>query len=355
MDSTIEIQGRQLKLSNLEKVLYPSAGFSKQQIIDYYVRIAPAMLPHLKDRPLTRKRYPNGVDQEFFYEKNAPQHRPDWVKTVPIWSEGNRRMVHYILANDLPTLVWLANLAAIELHPSLSLADDVSRPTMMVFDLDPGPPANIVQCCQVGVWLREIFDHFGLQSFPKTSGSKGLQIYVPLNTPTSYEETKPFAHALAQLLEHEHAGEVVSDMKKKMRTGKVFVDWSQNDEHKTTIAVYSLRARERPTVSTPVTWDEVEQCLKKKDAGLLVFEAGQTIKRVEKMGDLFAPLLKLKQRLPDLRKLAQAPGEEQAGISLAAEADENAEPSKTSRRSVVKKVAKKASSRPRVHKARRKI
>ncbi len=305
MDSTIEIQGRHLKLSNLEKVLYPAAGFTKQQIIDYYVRIAPAMLPHLQDRPLTRKRYPNGVDQEFFYEKNAPQHRPDWVKTVPIWSEGNRRTVHYILANDLPTLVWLANLAAIELHPSLSLAKDVSTPTMMVFDLDPGPPANIVQCCRVGMWLREIFEHFGLQSFPKTSGSKGLQIYVPLNTPTNYHETKTFSHALAQLLEHEHPEMVVSDMKKQVRTGKVLVDWSQNDEHKTTVAVYSLRARERPTVSTPATWEEVEQTLKKKDAGLLVFEAGQTVKRFEKMGDLFAPLLTLKQRLPDLKKIMQ--------------------------------------------------
>ncbi|HVI10862.1 MAG TPA: non-homologous end-joining DNA ligase [Candidatus Binatia bacterium] len=300
MDSMVEIQGRQLKLSNLEKVLYPAAGFTKQQIIDYYVRIAPAMIPHLKGRPLTRKRYPNGVDEPFFYEKNAPQHRPDWVKTAPIWSEGNRRTAHYILADDLPTLVWLANLAAIELHPSLSLAQDISCPTMMVFDLDPGPPANIVQCCQVGFWLREIFEHFGLQSFPKTSGSKGLQIYVPLNTPTNYKSTKNFSHALAQLLEHEHADLVVSDMKKKIRTNKVLVDWSQNDEHKTTVAVYSLRARERPTVSTPVTWEEVERAFKKKDANLLVFEAPQVVKRFEKSGDLFAPLLELKQKLPEL-------------------------------------------------------
>ena len=214
MDSTIEVQGRQLKLSNLEKVLYPAAGFTKQQIIDYYVRIAPAMLPHLQGRALTRKRYPNGVDAEYFYEKNAPQHRPDWVKTAPIWSEGNHRTVHYILANDLATLVWLANLAAIELHPSLALAKDITCPTMMVFDLDPGPPANIVQCCQVAFWLREIFEKFGLKSFPKTSGSKGLQVYVPLNTPTTYDETKSFRPALAQLLEHEHPQMVVSDMKK---------------------------------------------------------------------------------------------------------------------------------------------
>src|SRR5216684_1283011 len=283
MDSSVEVQGKQLKLSNLDKVLYPAAGFTKQQIIDYYVRIAPAMLPHLAGRALTRKRYPNGVDEEFFYEKNAPQHRPDWVKTVPIWSESNRRTVHYILANDLPTLVWLANLAAIELHPSLSLAKDIDTPTMMVFDLDPGQPANILQCAQVGIWLREIFEHFGLQSFPKTSGSKGLQIYVPLNTPISYAVTKQFAHALAKLLENEHKDLVVSDMKKQLRVGKVLVDWSQNDEHKTTISVYSLRARERPTVSTPVKWEEVEHALKKKDASLLVFEAGKVIERVEKM------------------------------------------------------------------------
>jgi bifunctional non-homologous end joining protein LigD len=332
MDSAIEVQGRQLKLSNLEKILYPAAGFTKQQVIDYYIRIAPAMLPHLHERPLTRKRYPNGVDEEFFYEKNAPQHRPDWVKTVPIWSGSNRRTVHYILADDLPTLVWLANLAAIELHPSLSLAKDVTCPTMMVFDLDPGLPANIVQCCQVGMWLREIFEHFNLQSFAKTSGSKGLQIYVPLNTPTSYDKTKLFAHALAQVLEHDHPEMVVSDMKKTVRTGKVLVDWSQNDEHKTTIAVYSLRARERPTVSTPVTWNEVEHALKKKDANLLVFEAAQTVKRVEKMGDLFAPLLTLKQSLPDLKKsvspnaaLAEEP------ISIAAQAEALSKSSRTPR------------------------
>jgi bifunctional non-homologous end joining protein LigD len=336
MDSTIEVQGKQLKLSNLDKVLYPATGFTKQQIIDYYVRIAPAMLPHLAGRALTRKRYPNGVDEEFFYEKNAPQHRPDWVKTAPIWSEGNHRTVHYILANDLPTLVWLANLAAIELHPSLALAKDITCPTMMVFDLDPGPPANIVQCCQVGLWLREVFDHFGLQSFPKTSGSKGLQIYVPLNTPTKYEATKTFAHALAQLLEHDHREMVVSDLKKSIRTGKVFVDWSQNDEHKTTIAVYSLRAREHPTVSTPVTWEEVQRTLKKKDANLLVFEASQTVSRVEKMGDLFAPVLELKQRLPDLKAVAVTAAETETPISIAAQTEAEEEPKKTHHRAARK-------------------
>jgi bifunctional non-homologous end joining protein LigD len=326
-DSVIEIQGKTLTLTNLDKVLYPATGFAKRQVIDYYARIAPVLLPHLKGRALTLKRYPNGVDSEFFYEKNAPKHRPDWVKTAPVWSGGNNRTMHYVEAADLPTLIWLANLAAIELHPSLALAKDVSCPTMMVFDLDPGPPANIVQCCQVAFWLRDIFEHFNLQSFPKTSGSKGLQIYVPLNTRTSYDVTKPFARALAQLLEQDHPDAVVSDMKKSIRTGKVFVDWSQNDEHKTTVAVYSLRARDRPTVSTPVKWEEVERAFKKKHAGLLVFEAPQVVARAEKMGDLFEPVLKLKQKLPDVKGLlagvdeAAAKASEPERIDLAAQAE----------------------------------
>lgn len=321
IDSTVEIQGRDLKITNLEKVLYPAAGFTKKDVIDYYARIAPAMIPHLAGRALTRKRYPDGVDGEPFFEKNAPMHKPDWVKVAPIWSGRNRRTINYILADDLATLVWLANLAALELHPSLALAEDITCPTEMVFDLDPGPPANIVQCCQVGLWLREIFDHFGLQSFPKTSGSKGLQIYVPLNTLTTYDATKLFSHALAQLLEHEHKDLVLSEMSKQARTGKVFVDWSQNDEHKTTIAVYSLRARERPTVSTPVSWGEVEKALKKKDASLLVFEAAQVIARVEKLGDLFEPMLELKQKLPDPKKAGAAPAVP-APIEIAAQAEE---------------------------------
>jgi bifunctional non-homologous end joining protein LigD len=322
-DSTVvEIQEKRLTLSNLEKVLYPAAKFTKGQVIDYYARIAPVLVPHLAGRPLTLKRYPNGVDSQFFFEKNATKHRPDWVKTAPIWSEGNNRDVNYILANDLATLVWVANLAGIELHPSLSKAKNIDSPTMMVFDLDPGLPANIVQCCQVAFWLREIFERFGLQSFPKTSGSKGLQIYVPLNSPISYDETKPFAHALARLLEDEHRELVVSDMKKALRTGKVLVDWSQNDEHKTTIAVYSLRARERPTVSTPVSWDEVEQAFKKKDAELLRFEAEQVLKRVEKIGDLFAPVLELKQKLPKLAGIQEAKAKAiKGGLELAAHAE----------------------------------
>ncbi len=304
---TIEIDGKHLKLTNLDKVLYPAAGLTKGQIIDYYARIAPAFIPHLTGRALTLKRYPEGVDHQYFFEKNATQYRPEWVKTAPIWSEGNRRNVNYILCNDLPTLIWVANLASIELHPSLAHAKKIESPTILAFDLDPGPPANIVQCCQVGLWLREIFDHFGLQSFPKTSGSKGLQVYVPLNTPTDYEVTKSFANALARLLENDHKDLVVSDMKKQLRVGKVFVDWSQNDEHKTTISVYSLRARERPTVSTPVKWEEVEQALKKKDADSLVFEASAVLERVQKMGDLFEPVQTLKQKLPKLSGIEESP------------------------------------------------
>jgi bifunctional non-homologous end joining protein LigD len=318
---SVEIEGKHLKLTNLEKVLYPATGFTKGQVIDYYARIAPVLVPQFAARPLTLKRYPEGVDKQYFFEKNATQYRPDWVKTAPIWSEGNHRNVNYILANDLATLIWVANLASIELHPSLSLAKNIMSPTVIAFDLDPGPPANIVQCCQVGLWLREIFEHFGLQSFPKTSGSKGLQIYVPLNTPTSYDNTKPFAHALARLLETDHKELVVSDMKKELRVGKVLVDWSQNDEHKTTIGVYSLRAREHPTVSTPVKWEEVELALKKKDAGLLVFEAPQVLERVAKMGDLFEPVLKLKQKLPKLPGVGKKQPGPTAELEIAAQAE----------------------------------
>jgi len=302
----IEVQGRRLQLSNLEKVLYPAAGFAKGQVIDYYVRIAPVLLPHLKDRPLTMKRYPEGVTGMHFYEKNAPSHRPDWVQVAPVWSPGNDRMVNYILAQDLPTLVWLANLADLELHTSLSKHQDMTRPTMLVFDLDPGAPANIVECCRVGMWVRAIFEELGMKCWAKTSGSKGLQVYVPLNSPATYEQTKPFARAVARLLEKHRPDFVVSDMKKALRVGKIFVDWSQNDDYKTTICVYSLRAKERPTVSTPVKWEETEATLNQGDARLLVFDSQQVLARAEKMGDLFEPVLKLKQRLPPLEKLEKA-------------------------------------------------
>jgi bifunctional non-homologous end joining protein LigD len=347
--SVVEIEGKRLSLTNLDKVLYPATGFTKGQVIDYYARIAPVLMPHLAGRPLTLKRYPEGVDKEYFFEKNATKHRPDWVKTAPIWSDGNQRNINYILCSDLATLVWIANLASIELHPSLSLAKDIASPRSMVFDLDPGAPADMVQCCQVGMWLREIFEHFGLRSFPKTSGSKGLQIYVPLNTPTSYEATKTFAHALARLLENEHRELVVSDMKKQLRVGKVLVDWSQNDEHKTTISIYSLRAREHPTVSTPLKWEEVEQALKKKDAALLVFEAGQVLDRVGKMGDLSEPILTLKQKLPKLAGIAAGEAAvKEEGLELAAQAEDTAVKK-------VKQSAKPAPRRPAAKKKGRKV
>jgi bifunctional non-homologous end joining protein LigD len=294
----VEVEGRRLKLSNLEKILYPAVGFTKGAVIDYYTRVAPVLLPHLCGRPLTLKRYPDGVDGEFFYEKQCPSHRPDWVRTAPVKTNG--KTIDFCLANDLPTLVWTSNLADLELHTSLSLAKDVDRPTMMVFDLDPGAPAAILESVRVGLWLREVLDELGLKSFPKTSGSKGFQVYVPLNTPVTYEQTKPFAHALAKLLENQHPELVVSKMKKELRKGKVLVDWSQNDDFKTTICVYSLRARERPTVSTPVDWEEARSALDSEKPERLVFESETVLERVERLGDLFEPVLKLKQRLPKL-------------------------------------------------------
>src|SRR5438874_3477353 len=292
------VEGKKLAVSNLNKVLYPKAGFTKGQVIDYHIRIAPVLLPHLRDRPLTMKRYPDGVDGEFFYEKNCPSHRPKWVQTAKVWSEGNQRTMNYCLANDLPTLVWAANLADLELHTSLSRKNNIERPTMMVFDLDPGVPANIVQCCQVGLWLRDLLSKIKLKSWAKTSGSKGLQVYVPLNSTVTYDDTKGLSRSLAQHLERDHPDLVTSNMSKAVRKGKVFVDWSQNDEHKTTICVYSLRAKEEPTISTPVTWNEVANCLKKKKADLLKFRSDKTLERVKKTGDLFAPVEKLKQKLP---------------------------------------------------------
>jgi len=289
-EAELIVEERKIQVSNLDKVLYPKVGFTKGQVIDYYIRVAPVLLPHLRDRPLTMKRYPNGVEGEFFYEKNCPSHRPKWVQTAKVWSEGNQRIMNYCLVNDLPTLVWAANLADLELHTSLSRKNNIDLPTMMVFDLDPGAPADIVQC--------DLLGKMKLKSFAKTSGSKGLQVYAPLNTAVTYDGTKNLSRALAQHLEHEHTDRVTSNMSKAVRKGKVFVDWSQNDEHKTTVCVYSLRAKEEPTVSTPVTWNEVENCLKKKKPDLLKFRSDQVLARVEKLGDQFEPVEKLNQKLP---------------------------------------------------------
>ena len=291
---SVAVGDRRLKLTNWDKVLYPQTGFTKGDLITYYTRVAATVLPHLRDRALTLKRYPNGVERQYFYEKNSPAHRPDWVETARVGE------IDYTLAQDRATLVWLANLADIELHTSLSRAREPEQPTMVAFDLDPGEPAGIVECCEVALVLRGLFGRLGLESFVKTSGSKGMQVYLPLNTKTSYRRTKPFARRIAELLEQRLSELVVSRMTKRLRPGKVLVDWSQNDAHKTTVTVYSVRARERPWVSTPVGWDEVERCRKESDPDLLTFETTAVLERVERHGDLFAPVESLKQRLPDV-------------------------------------------------------
>jgi bifunctional non-homologous end joining protein LigD len=299
-ESALNINGKTIPVSNLDKVFYPETGFTKGQVIDYYIRVSPVLLPHLKDRPLTLKRYPDGVEGGFFYEKRCPSYRPDWIQTATVWSDRHDSEINYCLANDLPSIVWAANLGDLELHTFLAKKQNVECPTMVVFDLDPGPPANIVQCAQVAQWLKDELDALNLDSFPKTSGSKGLQIYIPLNTPVTYESTKFFARTMAERLTRDHPDLVLAKMEKRLRTGKVFVDWSQNDSHKTTVCAYSLRAKERPTVSTPVTWDEVTGALKKRDPDRLTFLSDEVLKRVEKQADLFEPVLKLKQKLPAL-------------------------------------------------------
>ncbi len=313
--TTLDIDGKSVAVSNLEKIYYPKAGFTKGEVLNYYIKIAPVLLPHLKGRPLTLKRYPNGVDAPFFYEKQCPKPRPSFVKTATVARHHKEGSIEYCLVQNLPTLVWAANLGDLELHTLLSTAPHVHRPHEIVFDLDPGAPANAVQCAQVALWIREMFAKLGLECFIKSSGSKGLQLYVPLNTPTTYAETSPFAKAVAQTLEKAHPELVVSDMKKHLREGKVLVDWSQNSETKTTVCVYSLRAKEQPFVSMPLEWAEVEQCLKKKDTSLVFFTAEQAIKRVEKKGDLFAPVLTLKQSLKQALKSFRS-GETEQGTKV---------------------------------------
>jgi bifunctional non-homologous end joining protein LigD len=303
----VEVEGRRLRLSNLDKVFYPAAGFTKGHVLDYYVRIAPMLLPHLRDRPLTWKRYPDGVEGAFFYEKRCPSHRPRWVRTEPVWSEGNHAAVPYCVVNDLSTLVWVANLADLELHTPLHRAPRLDRPTALVFDLDPGAPADVVSCCEVALLLHTVLAGLGLQAFAKTSGSKGLQVYVPLGGATSYAATKAFARAAAELLASRRPDLVVSSMRKPLRTGKVLIDWSQNDAHKTTVCAYSLRAKERPTVSTPLEWEEVQRAFATRDAARVTFEAGEVLARVKRHGDLFAPVLTLRQGLPVPRHRQRSP------------------------------------------------
>jgi bifunctional non-homologous end joining protein LigD len=294
---SVQVGERRLTLSNLSKILYPptdgSHGFSKAEVVDYYTRVSPHLLPHLAGRPATFIRFPDGVEGKSFFEKNAPSHTPDWVRTVRLPSPGSgmkRDTIDYVVVDDLPTLVWAANLASLELHvPQWAVRDDDTpvEPDLLVLDLDPGPPATVVECSRVALLLRERLAADGLTGYPKTSGSKGMQVYVPLE-PTPAEETSRYAKTLAEDLEKAEPKLVVSRMAKELRGGKVFVDWSQNNGAKTTVAPYSLRARPLPTVSTPLTWDEVEACASPQD---LVFTAEDVLERVEEHGDLLAPLL----------------------------------------------------------------
>lgn len=293
MTQPVDIEGRRLKLSNLDKILYPEHGFTKGELIDYYARVAPVLLPHVRDRPLTLKRYPDGVEGKSFFEKNVSTHAPDWVRTAPIEtpeSSHGRKSADFALVQDLPTLVWAANLASIELHiPQWTVGPRGERrnPDLLVFDLDPGAPATIVDCCEVALWLRDELTDDGLTAYPKTSGSKGLQLYAPVQT-RSDDRTNDYAKRVAEKLERRHPRRVVSRMAKKLRVGKVLIDWSQNNPKKTTVAPYSLRARSAPTVSTPVTWPEVEACENPAELG---FVADEVLDRVDEHGDLFESLL----------------------------------------------------------------
>jgi bifunctional non-homologous end joining protein LigD len=287
---------RTLSLSNLDKVLYPS-GFTKAQVIDYMARIAPTAVPHLTGRALTFRRYPDGTDTTGFFEKRCPGHRPPWVD-VALGPGDRKGGIEYCRIDGTAAMVWAANMAAIELHAPMALADDLDVPRALVFDFDPGAPATIVECARVGLILRKLFARLGLESFPKTSGSKGLQVYVPLNTAVGYDETKGYSRAVAEALERSEPELVVSKQKKEIRKGKVLVDWSQNDYSKTTVATYSLRCRPRPWVSTPLTWKEVEKLERTGDPDSVRFEANDVLKRIDKHGDLFAPVLEMKQRFP---------------------------------------------------------
>ena len=290
----VEIDGHRLAVSNLEKIMYPMRGFTKAQVIDYFVRIAPVMLPHIRDRGVTLRRWPDGVTESSFFEKRCPSHRPGWVGTCR--GPGDRRGgIQYCRLDSIGALAWTANLAALEIHAPMSRCGDLETPTMLVFDLDPGDPATIVECAQVALEIHDVLETVGLRCFPKTSGSKGMQLYAPLNTPHEHQHASDFALAVAQLLEQRKPKLVLSNMARKLRKGKVFIDWSQNSRHKTTVAPYSLRAKDRPTVSTPLTWDEVADGAAGEPLG---FETAEVLARVEVHGDLFAETLTLEQQLP---------------------------------------------------------
>ncbi len=290
----VEVGDRKLRLTNLEKTLYPDADFTKAQVIDYFVRIAPVMLPHIEDRGITMRRYPDGVDADSFFNKRCPDWKPDWMQAVrgPGESSGP---IDYCQLSEVAALAWSANLAALEIHAPMARSQNIDAPTMVVYDLDPGEGTTIVECCQIALVLRDLLTTVGLEAWPKTSGSKGMQLYVPLNTPHEHEHASSFARATGQLLERDLPDRVTTTMAKAKRPGKIFIDWSQNSRHKTTIAPYSLRARSQPTVSTPISWDEVSDGA---NGDSLVFTAADVLERVSEFGDLFADTLTLEQRLP---------------------------------------------------------
>ncbi|HYP23342.1 MAG TPA: non-homologous end-joining DNA ligase [Actinomycetota bacterium] len=288
---------RKVSVSNPDKVFYPETGFTKLDVARYYQDVAPVLLPHVKNRLVTLKRYPNGVEGDFFYEKQCPKHRPDWIGTAPMVRKDGKT-INYCLLNDRAALAWASNLANLELHTSLARADRLDRPRALVFDLDPGEGTDLLDCARVALWIRALFSDLGLESFAKTSGSKGIQMFVPVSLSATFDDTRAWAHSVALRLESEHPDAIVTKQSKEARRGKVLIDWSQNDDHKTTVAVYSLRAKTRPTVSTPVTWDEVEAALSSDDPAALVFESDQVLARIEEHGDLFEPVLKLRQKLP---------------------------------------------------------
>ena len=297
---TLKVDGRRVQVSNLNKVLYPGKKFTQADVIDFYVRVSKYLLPHLRDRPITLKRFPDGVFGEFFYEKDAPAFTPAWVKTAPVpRRETSGPDIRYIVINDQATLVWVASLATLELHPFLHRATHLDRPTAMVFDCDPGEGADVLDCARVALMLRDVLHELGFESYVKVSGSKGLQVYVPLNTNVTYEQTQPLARGLAQLLAQREPKLIVWQMPKRLRAKKVFIDWSQNSDYKTTVSVYSLRAKTyRPYVSLPVSWSELSDALNSKDADALFFTPEAALERVNKLGDLFKPMLTKKQSLP---------------------------------------------------------
>ena len=300
MNTSKKFGGKELAISNPEKIMYPDNRFTKSQVIEFYAAIAPYLLPHIKDRPITMKRFPNGIGGAHFYEKDAPSFTPSWIKKFAIPRTGENSMIHYILLNDLPSVVWSANMANLEIHPFLAKAPDIERPTMVVFDLDPGEGADILSACEAAFHVKDMLDRLNLKSFVKVSGSKGIHLHVPLNTKVTYEATQPFAKSIAQLLEREHPNLIVSEMPKTKRRGKVFVDWSQNAEYKSTVAVYSLRAKaNRPFVAMPVSWNDLTEAIKKGDAAQLFIEPDLALRRLKKTEDLFAPVLKLRQTLPE--------------------------------------------------------